>query len=1241
MKIAIRVLVIASVLATLLLVWLSVTQSGFNWAYQRVEAYLPQQLSIQTVSGRLTGPLYVEGLEYKTDKNTVRMKQISLDWRPSGLLRGHIDIQRLYVDTLKIDLGPSESDSSTTPITLPSIRLPWRLTMQDAQITDIRFKQGEKTFAINRVKLHAAAKLSKVSIEELSIEADDFNIIIDGTLQPTNHYDHNLSIQWQANFPSGTTTQGHGQLVGDVEATRITQNVEGPLKASLDAKLHHLLLDTLSWQAAATVSDFDLSQWNAEWPALTGSLKLDSQGDLETATLSGSMEGDSPDTGPFDADFNLQRLSDSTIKIDHLNIHISQSETQLNSYGHWLPGANGGDIELNLNWKNLRWPTQGPAWFDSAYGDALITGNVDHYKIRLTTDTPRPEIPPSSWSLLAEGNLDGLTVNALKISALGGEAITAGELNWTPNLNWKAQIRANNIDPSHGWPQWPGNLNAKIDSSGEIIKDQLIAHAEVKKLNGQLRDYPVSLSSKLTVRDNNIHIAHLNFSSGTTQVSAQGKIGATNKLKWQINAADIATLYPQASGTLNAEGWLTGSQEKPLISTTLKGENLSLADYKIGLIEGQVEVDLFRWQKTNIELTTQDLLLKDQTVQSLSINGGVNKLIVEAASDLASFQFEVEGETTATGWQGQITRADIQSKQFTNWQLSAPTDLHFDNTTLALNTLCLKGVQDASICTSLQRDDKNWQSKLKISQLPLSLLNAWGPEGLKVEGVLDASAKLRFQDANLLGKVSIALPQGVVYFPLLDGEREHWTYRGGKVSILLNEKGLKTDANFAMSNGDMLQFSAELPEAQLLSLDPEHQTLRAKAQLNAHDLGLIETLVPDLQDLRGHLALDINATGTLAKPIIIGDAKLVEGSLRLPRLGLTVDQLSLRSQNDASNDILFQLKARSGDGDLLVDGKTQLNGSKGWPTHLHITGKEFEVARIPEAQVVISPDVKVKVQNRNVTITGDVHIPYARLQPKDITIAAHVSDDVIILGDEITPTEEWAVTSSVRLTLGNRVNFYGFGFEGRFGGNLLLEDEPGQSTRATGEINIPEGRYRAYGQRLDIEQGSFIFSGGPVTNPGLDVRAVRHINEVTVGVKLRGNLKNPQVELFSNPAMGETDTLSYLLLGRPMEGASSEDGNMMAQAALALGLSGGDRIARSLGNRFGMDEMRVASNDTGDQASLVLGRYLSPKLYVGYGVGILKATNTFSLRYQISKHWLLKGESGETSGMDILYTIDR
>ena len=97
----------------------------------------------------------------------------------------------------------------------------------------------------------------------------------------------------------------------------------------------------------------------------------------------------------------------------------------------------------------------------------------------------------------------------------------------------------------------------------------------------------------------------------------------------------------------------------------------------------------------------------------------------------------------------------------------------------------------------------------------------------------------------------------------------------------------------------------------------------------------------------------------------------------------------------------------------------------------------------------------------------------------------------------------------------------------------------------------------------------------------------------------------------------------------------------MGQAALALGLAGGDTLARAMGDRFGIDDVRVESNDTGDEASLVVGSYLSPKLYVSYGVGLMDSLNSLNLRYQLSNRWQLEVESGETSGADLFFTIER
>jgi translocation and assembly module TamB len=55
----------------------------------------------------------------------------------------------------------------------------------------------------------------------------------------------------------------------------------------------------------------------------------------------------------------------------------------------------------------------------------------------------------------------------------------------------------------------------------------------------------------------------------------------------------------------------------------------------------------------------------------------------------------------------------------------------------------------------------------------------------------------------------------------------------------------------------------------------------------------------------------------------------------------------------------------------------------------------------------------------------------------------------------------------------------------------------------------------------------------------------------------------------------------------------------------------------------------------------MIGRYLSPKLYVSYGIGLIGTTNSINLRYQISDKWQLKGVSGEHQGADLIYTIER
>jgi len=235
----------------------------------------------------------------------------------------------------------------------------------------------------------------------------------------------------------------------------------------------------------------------------------------------------------------------------------------------------------------------------------------------------------------------------------------------------------------------------------------------------------------------------------------------------------------------------------------------------------------------------------------------------------------------------------------------------------------------------------------------------------------------------------------------------------------------------------------------------------------------------------------------------------------------------------------------------------------------------------------------------------------------------------------------WDLYSQVRVVVGDKVRFKGFGLTGNITGSVTATDEPEKITTARGELSVTAGKYTAYGRDLDVERGRLIFAGGPIDNPGIDARAVRRVGEVLAGISVRGTLKSPVLTLFSDPPMPQTDILSYLILGQPLQQASTAEGRTLLGAASALTLTGGDRLARDIGARFGFEEVAIQTSGTPGEASLVVGRYLSPKLFIAYSVGLFEQINLLRLRYQLNSRWTVQTETGTHSGADLLFTIER
>jgi translocation and assembly module TamB len=1239
-RVGLVIFLVLLVIPLSLLGWISMTSSGLQWLYQLSSAYIPSQISIQKLEGRLSGPVKVSGFSYQqSDGSTYEVKQIEMDWNPLSLLSGRVDVQSLRMKTVHII--QIDSTSSDSKITLPQIQLPIQVQLDNLLIDDVTLVQQQQNLHFKRIQLSASTLFDQLSIQQASVDTDDYLVNVRGGLRLAGNYRHKLQLDWKYNLADNRVLRGNGELVGDIKSTQLTHSVAGPISMDLTARLSNLLQE-LRWQADINVKQFNSTDIVADWPALSGEMTANGSGTISEMDLKGSVTGKTPDLGVFNSLFDVSASTTQAVQLNRFSIAPVAGNTRVEAHGEWMPGAQGGQVDLQLKWEHLKWPLKGESWFDSPEGQGTLSGKLSDYQFTVQTKRPWLEIPSSDWKVAGQGNLEGMQFTELNIKTLQGEVSGSGKLDWKEYVNWDAVIRVKDINPATEWPEWPGKVSASLLSNGSYQGDQLTINGDITKLSGLLRNYPIDLSGKLQWSDNQLQLEKIRLRSGKSLVALNGRYGDQLDMQWSIDSKNLAELYPQALGKVNAQGKINGTQKQIVVSSDFKAENLVWQDIKVGSVKGNTTVDLSQWYQANLKLDAQNIETSDVSLQSAVITINKQNVSAKIKSSWADIDVMLKGSLQQEQWKGKIIRANINSKQFSNWHLKSPAALTLASDHVEVEKLCWLNEQKASACTKLTQTGQQYQTEVDTQRLSLMFLKPWLPADLEAVGMFNANAALTLNaDKNIAGQINLFLPNGDIHYLLSDGEKHNWSYRDGQLSMLLNDQGINIQSSLVVNDNDSLSINARMPKANLLHLN-SNQVIQGEANIDVRDIHLLESLIPEVQNAKGAVKLQLTSNGTLNKPGLKARVNLDSGTFNIPRLGLNITRVDLKGVSDNLDEFQFDLKAHSGDGNISVKGMARLNSISDWSSELQLTGKDFLVSKIPEANVQVSPNLKISIKPRLIDIQGNMHVPFARLNPKDVSSAVQASNDVIIVGQDQTEQQKWTITTRVRLTLdSDHVHFYGYGFEGDIGGSLLLEDRPGQLTRATGEIKIPNGRYRAYGQRLAIENGRLIFSGGPISNPGLDFRAKRVINEVTAGVIVSGTLLKPKLDLYSIPAMGQTDALAYLILGRPMESSSNQDGEMVAKAALALGLSGGDKIARMMQDQFGLDEMRVESSDGGDQASLVVGRYLSPKLYVSYGVGLIESINTFSMRYQLSDKWQLKAESGESQSADLFYTIER
>ena len=1035
----------------------------------------------------------------------------------------------------------------------------------------------------------------------------------------------------------------------------------------------------LSWESTLNASDINPARLFTEWPGNLGG-RLQTQGRLEDdklfasasiANLNGRLRGyplslqgevqwrdDTLDiesarlesgntrvnaTGRVGADLDLDWSLDSR---DLAELYPA-AQGQLVASGHLGGEAGAPIIKASFNGNSLRLDDYAIEGID---GD-IVLDLLNWRQIDVRLKAREVEVQDQRLhSIDIDANQRRIKANLVAASASAVIEL-AGELH---EQGWRGKLLTAEID-SKDFDVWRLRAPAAMNLSRNALSSEPLCLR-----SSQQADICASFQQREAAWDIDLDLSRIPLQMlrrwTPVELELDGVINATADLQYnpdepllgklEVEFPAASARYPLQEGKPESFDYRMGEldlllePEQIKVSTRLLLENGDRLEGSAVLPQADIlQLDLERQtMQTSISVEASNWVVLDALVPQIEILQGELELNIAANGFVTRPKLQLSGRLVDAAIH--LLEADLKIEEIElNLQSSGAQSVEYSGqATAAAGRIAVRG-------NTLLDRDKAWPSALEFTAENLDLASVLGPwivPQLTIDGRLQASGEFSYRAPDqLLGELRLSSAQGSLQYPLLGQSVEEWKYRDALVTLSLNEQEISARSSVDIGSNSDLVAEITLPQARLLALDFERQPLQASAQVSFEELNLIQLLIPEVDQLQGELTLKLALAGSLAQPIVSAQAKIPLASFNIPRLGLQVEQLSLLGETDASNRFNFRMTAASGDGQLSIHGSSQLESANHWSADLQVKGTDFEVARIPEAQVSVSPDLNISIDGRNIHVEGDMLIPSARLEPKDISTATHVSRDSIVIGGDEPEEQRWQISTHVNLTLGEQVSFIGFGFDGTFGGRLLVEDRPDELSTGTGEITILEGRYRAYGQRLDIDKGRLLFGGGALDNPGLDLRAQRQVSDVTVGLTISGRLQQPKIELFSVPAMGETEMLSYLLLGRPLETASNSEGSAMASAALALGLAGGQFLAQSLGDDLGFDDVYVDSNDTGDQASLVIGRYLSPKMYVSYGLGLVESIDTLTLRYQLADRWHVQAESGRYQGADLLFTIER
>lgn len=1221
------------------------THQGSHWLLTQLSTLLnngSQRFEYQSADGTFLRGISLKGVRWQQGDNTVTIAQLHSRWNPMTLLEGEFILESLRIAGLQVDqAAPAAPAQARSPLILDNILnsvlpLPVDIRLNNARIDGAVLRVGGQEFSLLSLGVDGSLQGQTLLIDELLLDTGQVSLDAGIELTLQTPYPISADIHWQTARPLLENTvapSGQLQLTGDLDQLNVNHQLSGPASIHSTGSVTLNLAQMLNARADNLTTAVDL-QYSLAATAVPGleqivinSLTLATQGSLDALALSANADISASSSAGITVSTQLEaraRFNGNRVVIDELLLSTDTGALAVGGEVQWTQSAGAQGLTAELSYQ-----------LDDSAPDRYLENLPDNMSIR---------------NLNSRGEL------RLQQSP-------------EPGALWQIAFATPQTTALLNGYELSGNGGFKVDGQGWQIED-------------------------------------FNLQNGTNRIEISGLLdNVTGDLlaTLLIDAPEPGAFYPDLQGQITGEARVSGTVQSPVIDIDITAKALQLGQIVAPQVTvtgqnraGMNELEI-RGSKLRFMLGDQAEVIEEFMLRLRGQPDAHNMLLL-LDSSLAQARINADGSWLAGGWQGRLLSSEIDS-QLGNWQQTDATDAQIQPGEMSIGNLCWL-MNDTRLCAQASVSGANQLTASgTLTDFPLSAFNLPHTEqtlsqesgivfltadptltplrlpiSLPAGVAVDGSASLQISAAGPIDawrEMSInlsATSNGDLYIrtdvdtqaeatddPLATASVNHfvWPSLQFEASQLNGNWQTRSQLPFFQQDADSLLTPMRGLVTADATMDPA-QNLSGQLQLQFDDLGWLEGLVPQISNVHGSLNGQLDLGGTLASPRLRAHLALDDAGLAVQALGIDLRVLQTTLISEGPDRLVVNGIVESGEGSLNFSSQIDRLFSDTRAGELQVAGSDFTLANLPDLQLTVSPDIRITGTSQAINVSGQLLVPLLNAQINTLPeTAVDVSSDAVIIQSETgAPLRNAALaqqaalggvplTGEMRLVLGENVRVAGFGLNAQVQGQLDISQLADAAPLTYGELEVVQGSFVTYGRTLSIEQGKLLFMGS-YDNPAIDIRAVREVENMRVGVQMNGTIRNINSSLFSVPTLPDGDILSVMITGMPIaEIGTQQDGNALIGAMTSLGISQSQGIANQIQNQLGLDAFSINSSGDVNDSSLMLGKYITPRIFVRYAVGLFETENSLAIDYAVNDRVKLEATSGQTQSIDLTYTVEQ